>query len=98
MEQDTLIQVEIHGRMYNLRSGGDPESVRRVAEFVDSQMQQMADQTRTADTTRIAILAALNIASELFEARRAGGESARPAAIRARDEALSRVLDEVLLA
>ena len=96
-DQDTLVQVEIHGQTYNLRSGGDPRAVKQIAALVDDRMSQIAAQSSTADTARIAILAALNLASDLVSGetpvlRADDGDS------RERDEALCRALDEILLA
>ena len=53
--------------------------VKRIAEYVDRKMHHAADQTRGADTVRIAVLAALNIADEHFRLRdaRARGSDAR---------------------
>lgn len=74
-----IVTVEIFGGQYSLRSGLDAEYVKRIAEYVDRKMHHAADQTRGADTVRIAVLAALNIADEHFRLRdaRARGSDAR---------------------
>lgn len=95
--EDNLVQVDIQGRNYVLRGGDDPQSVRDLAAYVDERMSEIADHTRTADTTRLAILAALNIADELFQAR----SGVQPAQAQApdpseRDAALCRILDQAL--
>jgi len=92
------IQVEIAGRTYTLRGNRDADSVRRLAAMVDERMSAIAAHTATPDTTRVAILAALNIADEL---RKAKSEAMAPAATPAcrhesRDEDLCRILDAAL--
>jgi cell division protein ZapA len=57
------IKVEIYDQVYNLR-GVDAEYITRLAEFVDSKMRSVAEQTSTVDSLRVAVLAALNIADE----------------------------------
>ncbi|MCZ6746347.1 MAG: cell division protein ZapA [Acidobacteria bacterium] len=97
---DARIQVEIAGRTYTLRGNRDAAAVRELAGFVDERMREISARTNTADTTRVAILAALNIADELFKDRAAGPRSARqrplPCAHKARDTELCRILDAAL--
>ena len=57
------VRVEIFDQAYNLR-GSDPEYILKLAEYVDSKMRAVAEQTHTVDTVRLAVLAALNIADE----------------------------------
>jgi cell division protein ZapA len=57
------IRVEIYDQVYNLR-GVDVEYITKLAEFVDSKMRNVAEQTSTIDSLRLAVLAALNIADE----------------------------------
>lgn len=59
----TPIRVEIYDQVYNLR-GVDAEYVTRLAQFVDSKMRNVAEQTSTVDSLRLAVLAAINIADE----------------------------------
>ena len=40
------------------------EYILRLAEFVDTKMRSVAEQTSTVDSLRLAVLAALNIADE----------------------------------
>ena len=60
------VDVEIFGKVYTVRGDKDPEYVRRVAEFVDRKMREISQVTETVSTSRIAILASLNIADELI--------------------------------
>lgn len=57
------IRVEIYDQVYNLR-GVDADYILRLAEFVDTKMRNVAKQTSTIDSLRLAVLAALNIADE----------------------------------
>ncbi len=87
------VTVEIYDQIYHL-SGEDAEHIRRLAELVDARMRAVAAQGRTADSLRVAVLAALNIADELSQAEQAGGGDARLAYARA--ASLRGMLDEVL--
>jgi len=57
------IRVEIYDQVYNLR-GVDADYIMHLAEFVDTKMRNVAEQTSTIDSLRLAVLAALNIADE----------------------------------
>lgn len=64
------VKVEIYNQTYNIRSrDGDTEHIRRLAAFVDSRMREIAAGTLTVDSLKVAILAALNIADELYQMR-----------------------------
>ncbi len=87
------IQVEIYDQVYNLR-GVDTDYILRLAEFVDTKMRSVAEQTSTIDSLRLAVLAALNIADEYHILKKKydllAGE------YRQRAGALAGALDEVL--
>jgi len=61
--------VEIFGTRLGLRADGDAERLHELARFVDRRMREIADQTSSVDTVKIAILTALNIADELHRER-----------------------------
>jgi cell division protein ZapA len=63
------VRVEIFDQAYNLR-GSDPEYINRIAEYVDTKIRLVAQQASTVDSTRLAVLAALNIADELLMIKR----------------------------
>ena len=69
------VPVSIFGQSYTLRTGDEHGYIESLAEYVDERMREVADKTRTADTVKIAILAALNIADDLR--RRQGGADER---------------------
>src|SRR5438874_10272043 len=90
---NTSVRVEIFDQGYNLR-GTDPDYILKLAEYVDSKMRAVAEQTHTVDSSRLAVLAALNIADEFHMLRRKlDGGSGEPSK-RARQ--LISALDEVL--
>ena len=91
-----VIPVEIHGQRYPIRSGLDPEYVARLATYVDEKMRAAADSTPTGDSLRLAVIAALNIADELFRCRELS--TARSGEIAERTGELERLLDRVLMA
>ncbi len=88
------VTVQIYDQTYHL-SGQDAEHIRRLAGLVDTRMRAVAEQGRTVDSLRVAVLAALNLADELSQATQAGGADARQA--HARAISLRGLLDEVLV-
>ena len=71
----TAFEVEIFGATYHLRSDHQSDQLKQLAGLVDSKMRDVATQSATVDTTKVAILAALNIAEELLRARGAQGSN-----------------------
>lgn len=66
----TKTAVEIFGSVYQVRGRDDTGYLQSLADLVDRRMREVAQQAGTADTARIAILAALNLADELFRIQR----------------------------
>ena len=89
------VRVEIFDQGYNLR-GTDPEYIIKLAEYVDSKMRAVAEQTHTVDSARLAVLAALNIADEyhLLKRKTDGGTSESSKRTRQLLNALDEVLQE----
>jgi cell division protein ZapA len=75
-DNDPLVQVEIFGQTYSLRGGGQAGYLRELAAHVDARMREISETTRTADTLKLAVLTALNIADEYFQLRRGGSRTA----------------------
>ena len=69
----TSVKVEILGESYVLRTEAAPEHTRAVAEHLDKAIRQILSGGSAIESNRAAILAALQITSELFEARDANG-------------------------
>jgi cell division protein ZapA len=84
------VTVEIYDQLYHL-SGQNPQHIRELAAKVDAKMRAVAAQGHTADSLRVAVLAALNLADELSQA-----DSADPAMGHLRAASLTGLLDEVL--
>jgi cell division protein ZapA len=91
-----VLSVEIHGQRYPIRSSLDPEYVLRLAAYVDQKIAAAADTTPSGDSLRLAVLAALNIADELFRMREAN--RARDSQIAERASELEQLLDRLLMA
>ena len=69
----TSVKVEILGESYVLRTEAAPEHTRAVADHLDRAIRQILSTGSVIEGNRAAILAALQITSELFEAREAHG-------------------------
>lgn len=89
-----VVTVEIQGQRYPVRSDLDAAYVADLASYVDNKMRLATRESTVADSMRIAVIAALNIADELFRARddAQGGQSA----LLDRAAELERILDAVL--
>lgn len=59
------VKVQIFGQTYSIQGDLDQAYVQKLAKFVDEKMNAIADVTRTVDTQKVAVLAALAIADEL---------------------------------
>jgi cell division protein ZapA len=64
--QDRAVKVTIYGQEYPIRGRGDEDYIKRVAHYVDERMAQIEEKSSISSPIRLAILAALNIADELF--------------------------------
>ena len=61
------ITVEIFGHRYTLKSEYPEEQVKRVAQYVDAKMREVAQGTKSVDSLHIAMLTALNIAQDYLQ-------------------------------
>ncbi len=68
-EEKGGVVVEIFGNQYKVRGDCDPEQIQEIARYVDGKMKEVASKTPVSSLASIAILAALNIAEELFRVR-----------------------------
>jgi cell division protein ZapA len=64
-----VVHVHIHGQQYAIRSELDPQYVAELAAYVDEKVRLASREIASADVMRVAVIAALNIADELFRAR-----------------------------
>ena len=63
------MKIEIYDQMYSVQADQNEEYLKELAAYVDSKMRTVAEATRTVDTVKVAVLAALNIADEMFTLR-----------------------------
>ncbi|HEY6088362.1 MAG TPA: cell division protein ZapA [Gemmatimonadaceae bacterium] len=71
-----VVKVTILGDDYSIKSDQSPERTRIVAEYVDDIIRQTMRAGNIVDDKKGAILAALSITDELFDARESGQELA----------------------
>lgn len=88
------VKVEICGSEYRIRGDADPECIQEIAHYVDSKMREVTSETSLGSTLKVAILAALNIAGELFRERE--DRNRLLAQVQERAEELTRSLDSEL--
>lgn len=65
---DKVIDIEIYGQKYRIRVKGeeDEKYISHLTSYVDQKMREVAVKSKSADSAKIAVLAALNIADEYF--------------------------------
>ena len=77
MSEKRSIAVRIRGQEFRIRSDESPEFLQQVAEIVDATMRRVEQRTGAIDSLDVAMLTALNLAREVFEARRSQPSSPR---------------------
>jgi cell division protein ZapA len=88
------VTVKIYDREYALRTSGEAERLQVLCNTLDRRMREVARESGTVDTMKVAILAAVSLTDELLRAREA---------LKSMDDTLSRrslecvtVLDQFL--
>lgn len=94
MSESLSTSVEILGREYKIRGAEDAAYIREVARYVDAKLREVSQGATQPASDRVAILAAMNIADELFQLRRASNEEV--SSIEKRTQSLIRLLDDSL--
>ncbi len=70
-DQSSLVRVSIFGQEYTVKAPADASYIKNIAEYVDKKMREVQDGLSSdQSSTRIAILAAMNVADELFMSRK----------------------------
>ena len=69
MTKKHVVNVTIQGADYTLRTETSPDHTRAIAEYVDMVIGETMESGARIESHKAAILAALRIAGELFEAR-----------------------------
>lgn len=86
--------MEILGQTYQVRVQGSKEWAQKVGKVVDETMKSIQSQTRLGDTTKVAILAALNLADRLLLIQEA--QSTLAAEVKDASDQVARVLEDAL--
>ena len=69
-DEGNQVQISIFGQEYSVRAPADPDYIKKIGKYLDDKMREVqAGFSTTQSSTRIAILAAMNITDELFSAR-----------------------------
>jgi len=84
------IEVQIYGERYSLRSEDSPAHLQQVAEYVDGKFHELAKVGQLVMPSKLAVLASLNIADELF--KRDEATRRRDAEVLARIDAIYQLL------
>ena len=72
-KEGNQIKITIFGQEYSVKAPADPTYIKKIAEYVDTKMREVqAGFNSTQSSNRIAILSAMNITDELFNARKKG--------------------------
>ena len=64
------VRITIRGREYTVRGDDNEEDIQALAADIDRRMAETAERTRSFDEYSVAMLTALNIASELHALKR----------------------------
>jgi len=64
---ENKVVVNIYGEDYPLAGVEDPSQVSKIADFVDSRMKEIAENSRIKARDKMAILSVMSIASELMD-------------------------------
>lgn len=72
-DESNQVQISIFGQEYSVKAPADPDYIKKIGEYLDGKMREVQSGfSTTQSSTRIAILAAMNITDELFNARQSG--------------------------
>ncbi|MBN2089973.1 cell division protein ZapA [candidate division KSB1 bacterium] len=69
MSEYSVLKIKIYGTEYPIKGDSELEYIKQVAEYVDQKMREVNKIAPEVSTLKVAILAALNIADELFKER-----------------------------
>ena len=89
----TIVSVKIYNQELKIRTDEPPEYVRDVARYVDSKIYEVIDNVPGISSTKALILAAMNIADELFKQREEHQKLVRQ--LQERSEQLAQKLSEI---
>ncbi len=75
MDESNSTTVQIMGREYKIKGFADKDYIIKVAEYVNDKMKELSKSSSFPSHDRLAILAALNIADELFQEKQKTSET-----------------------
>ncbi len=70
-DKKQTVTVSIFGEDYPIRGAAGQDYILQVASYLDNKMREVAEKNSNKSPAKVAILAALNITDELFQARQA---------------------------
>ena len=73
----TSVKVEILGRQYSIRSDEGEGRVKKIAAYINQKLKAVSEGTKTVSTLDVAILVAMDVANEYFEALEGQNQLAR---------------------
>ncbi|UCG53656.1 MAG: cell division protein ZapA [Candidatus Latescibacterota bacterium] len=95
MSEVSVTTVHIFGREYKIKGYADKSYIERIAKHVDEKMKEVAESTSMGSQERVAVLAALNIADELFQESKRNSDTF--SSVEQRADQLITLLDRCLL-
>lgn len=63
------VEVQILGQNYSIKVDEDEAYIKALAQYVDGKLREIYNTTPTMNHLKVAIMASLNIADELFKLR-----------------------------
>ena len=91
-EKWPTVTIKIFGENYRIKGVRDPEYIQELAIYVDKKMKEMAANNQITSSPKIMILAALNIADELYSSEKKN--KIKNTAIKKRIDNLISLIDE----
>lgn len=89
-----VVPIEVLGQQFPIRSDLDPRYIQALADYVNEKVRAASVATPSSDSLRVAVVAALNIADEMFRARETADRT--PALVARRVAEIERLVDEAL--
>ncbi len=71
---ENKVKVNIYGNEYNICGDADPEYINKLAEYINTRMEETNRNISNGNVLQIAILTALNIADEYFQLQNIRGD------------------------
>lgn len=94
-DKKRAVSVNILGEEYPLKADADRAYIVQVAKYVDTKMKEVMEKVSAKAPVKVAVLAALNIADELFKER--AEKEKKISDIEERAQSLIRLLENELV-